>query len=186
MSAADIRLTLPAWIEDEVDGTRSHVDDEMRMDLAIRLARRNIEERTGGPFGAAIFDGEGRVVAAGVNLVLPQHCSAAHAEIVAFAAAQARVRRARLNENGERFVLATSAQPCAMCYGASFWAGIDEILIGARADDVMELSAFDEGPLPQDWIGELGKRGIAVRRDILRDAARDVFALYARAGGERY
>lgn len=186
MSAADIRLTLPAWIEDEVDATRSYVDDEARMDLAIRLARRNIEERTGGPFGAAIFDGEGRVVAAGVNLVLPQHCSAAHAEIMAFAAAQARVRRARLNEDGERFVLATSAQPCAMCYGASFWAGIDEILIGARADDVMELSAFDEGPLPQDWIGELGKRGIAVRRDILRDAARDVFTLYARVGGERY
>jgi len=186
MSVADIRLTLPAWIEDEVDATRTYVDDETRMDLAIRLARRNIEERTGGPFGAVIYDGEGRVVAAGVNLVLPQHCSAAHAEIMAFAAAQARVRRARLNENGERFVLATSAQPCAMCYGASFWAGIDEILIGARAEDVMELSAFDEGPLPQDWIGELDKRGIAVRRDILREAARDVFALYARVGGERY
>jgi tRNA(Arg) A34 adenosine deaminase TadA len=186
MPVAELRLTLPAWIEDEVDTTRIHVDDEARVDFAIRLARRNIEERTGGPFGAAIFDDEGRVVAAGVNIVLPQHCSAAHAEIMAFAAAQARVRRARLNENGGRYVLATSAQPCAMCYGASFWAGIDEILIGARAEDVMELSAFDEGPLPQDWIGELAKRGIAVRRDILRDAARDVFALYARVGGERY
>jgi len=186
MPVAELRLTLPAWIEDEVDATRIYVGDEMRVDLAIRLARRNIEERTGGPFGAVIFDGEGRIVAAGVNIVLPQHCSAAHAEIMAFAAAQAHVRRARLNENGGRYVLATSAQPCAMCYGASFWAGIDEILIGARADDVMELSAFDEGPLPEDWIGELAKRGIAVRRDILRDAGRDVFALYARICGERY
>jgi tRNA(Arg) A34 adenosine deaminase TadA len=183
---SDIRLILPAWIEDEADATGMYADDEARMDLAIRLARRNVEERTGGPFGAAIFDSEGRIVAAGVNIVLAQHCSAAHAEIMAFAAAQARLRRARLNEDGRRYVLATSAQPCAMCYGASFWAGIDEIQIGARAEDVMELSEFDEGPLPQDWTGELARRGIAVRRDILRDAARDVFALYARAGGESY
>lgn len=186
MPVADIRLTLPAWIEDEVDATRMHADDEARVEFAIRLARRNIAERTGGPFGAAIFDQEGRVVAAGVNLVLPQHCSAAHAEIVAFSMAQARVRRARLNEDGGRYILATSAQPCAMCYGASFWAGIDEILIGARSEDVTELSEFDEGPLPQDWIGELSRRGIGVRRDILRDAARDVFALYAQAGGASY
>jgi len=121
-----------------------------------------------------------------VNIVLPQNCSAAHAEIMAFAIAQAHVRRARLNEDGGKYVLATSAQPCSMCYGASFWAGIDEILIGARAEDVMELSEFDEGPMPADWIGELGKRGIAVRRDILRDEARAVFELYSRADGPMY
>jgi hypothetical protein len=50
----------------------------------------------------------------------------------------------------------------------------------------MELSEFDEGPLPADWIGELERRGIAVRRDILRDEARDVFHLYARTGGAVY
>lgn len=106
--------------------------------------------------------------------------------MMAFLAAQARLRRARLNEDGDRYVLATSAQPCAMCYGASLWAGIDEILIGARAADVMELTAFDEGPLPADWIGELERRSIAVRRDILRDAAREVLARYTREGGPGY
>jgi tRNA(Arg) A34 adenosine deaminase TadA len=73
-----------------------------------------------------------------------------------------------------------------MCYGASFWAGIDEILIGARASDVMELTEFDEGPLPADWIGELERRGIAVHRDVLRDAAREVLARYSREGGTGY
>jgi tRNA(Arg) A34 adenosine deaminase TadA len=73
-----------------------------------------------------------------------------------------------------------------MCYGASFWAGIDEILIGARSTDVMALSDFDEGPLPEDWIGELAKRGIGVKRDILRDEARALFEFYARSGGARY
>ena len=83
-------------------------------------------------------------------------------------------------------MLATSAQPCCQCYGASVWAGIDELLIGARAEDVTELSEFDEGPLPADWIGELERRGIAVRRDILRAQARDVFTLYAEQGGLTY
>lgn len=182
----EIRIALPGWIDEEIDPARIYTDDATRVGLAIRLAQRNIEERTGGPFGAVIFDGEGHVVAAGVNVVLTQSCSAAHAEIVAFAAAQARMRRARLNEDGRRYVLATSAQPCAMCYGASFWAGIDEILIGARSSDVTELSGFDEGPLPADWIGEFAKRGIAVCCDIRREEARAVFRRYAELGGSRY
>ncbi|HEY0231269.1 MAG TPA: nucleoside deaminase [Dokdonella sp.] len=186
MPITELRIALPAWIDDEVGAARVYADDEARIDLAIRLARRNIEERTGGPFGAAIFDDEGRLVAAGVNRVLPQHCSAAHAEIVAFMAAQASLKRARLNEDGRRYLLATSAQPCAMCYGASFWAGIDAIAIGARSEDVMELSEFDEGPLPADWIGELVRRGIEVRRDILRERARAVFVRYAELAGESY
>jgi tRNA(Arg) A34 adenosine deaminase TadA len=100
--------------------------------------------------------------------------------------AQQRLQRFRLNEGGEKFVLATSAQPCCQCYGATIWAGIDELLIGARSEDVEELTEFDEGPLPADWIGELEKRGIAVRRDILRDQARGVFLRYREVGGISY
>jgi tRNA(Arg) A34 adenosine deaminase TadA len=73
-----------------------------------------------------------------------------------------------------------------MCYGATFWAGIDILLIGARHEDVEELTDFDEGPLPVDWIGELEQRGIAVRRDILRDRARDVLRDYGKLGGRSY
>lgn len=186
MLATELSLSLPAWLDAEVGPPRVYADAEARVGLAIRLARRNIEEGTGGPFGAAVFDAGGALVAAGVNLVLPQRCSAAHAEVVAFIAAQARVGRARLNEGGGRYTLATSAQPCAMCYGASFWAGIDALEIGARSQDVMELSEFDEGPLPADWIGELERRGIAVRRDLLREQAREVFHRYAELGGARY
>jgi len=186
MPTTGIQLALPAWITNEIDTQRRYVDDEARVGLAIRLALRNVEHASGGPFGAAVFDAEGRVVAVGVNRVLPECCSVAHAEVIALMIAQARVRRARLNADGARHILATSAQPCAMCYGASFWAGIDELLIGARAEDVMELSDFDEGPLPTDWIGELEKRGIAVRRDILRAAASEVFIRYAGVGGRAY
>lgn len=179
-------LTLPDWLDAAIDRSRTYADDAGKVALAIELARRNVLERSGGPFGAVVFDGDGRVVAAGVNRVLPCACSIAHAEIMAFIAAQSRLGRARLNETGGRYLLATSAQPCCQCYGASIWAGIDELLIGARAEDVMALSEFDEGPLPADWIGELERRGIAVRRDILREQACAVFALYAGQGGRAY
>jgi tRNA(Arg) A34 adenosine deaminase TadA len=106
--------------------------------------------------------------------------------MMAFMGAQKRLGRFRLNEDGARYLLATSAQPCAMCYGASFWAGIDELVIGARAEDVMELSEFDEGPLPADWIGELEQRGIAVRRDVQRQPARAIFELYRSLAGTSY
>ncbi len=180
-----VTLDLPDWLDAEIDLSRVYDGDEAKVDLAIRLALRNVEEGTGGPFGALVFDGDGRIVSAGVNRVVPQSCSVAHAEMMAFMSGQARLGRARFNEEGS-FTLATSAQPCCMCYGASFWAGLDTMLIGARAEDVTELSAFDEGPLPADWIGELRARGIEVRRDLSRDAARDVFHKYAAKNGAAY
>jgi len=186
MISAAITLALPAWIDDEIDPAHAHASDAERVALAIRLARRNVAEGSGGPFGAVVFDEGGRVIAAGVNRVLPEACSVAHAEIMALAVAQTRLGRPRLNQDGRRYTLASSAQPCCQCYGASFWAGIDELLVGARSCDVMELGGFDEGPLPADWIGELERRGISLRRDILREQARDVFRLYASAGGSGY
>jgi tRNA(Arg) A34 adenosine deaminase TadA len=115
--------------------------------------------------------------------VVPQTCSVAHAEMMAYMLAQQRLASFRLNAgNNGRYILATSAQPCCQCYGATVWAGIDELLIGARGEDVESLTTFDEGPLPADWIAQLERRGIAVRRDILREEARAVLAGYGQGG----
>ncbi len=113
---------------------------------------------TGGPFGAAIFDDAGTLIAAGVNRGESLKSSLAHAEIIALAAAQQKLGRARLNEDCRRYTLATCAQPCCQCYGAVVWAGIDQLLIAARAEDTESLTGFDEGPLPADWITELERR----------------------------
>jgi tRNA(Arg) A34 adenosine deaminase TadA len=182
MLLAQIHLTLPVWVNDAVEEGRRYLTDEDKVGLAIMLSDRNVAMQSGGPFGAAVFDGEGRIVAAGVNRVVPHSCSVAHAETMAYMLAQQRLQRFRLNEGGGRYVLATSAQPCCQCYGATVWAGIDELLIGARSEDVEALTAFDEGPLPTDWVGELERRGIAVRRDILREDARRVLAAYGHSG----
>jgi tRNA(Arg) A34 adenosine deaminase TadA len=182
MLPLQIQLTLPAWLGEVADENKRYLSDEERVGLAIELSRQNVAHGSGGPFGAAVFDGEGRLIAAGVNRVVPQACSVAHAEMMAYMSAQQRLGRFRLNEGGGRYVLATSAQPCCQCYGATVWAGIDELLIGARAEDVEALTDFDEGPLPADWSGELERRGIAVRRDILRARARTVLAQYGESG----
>ncbi|WP_146908882.1 nucleoside deaminase [Arenimonas daejeonensis] len=182
MIYAQLHLTLPAWIHDEVDGQRLYPDAESRIALAIQLSRRNVDHRSGGPFGAAVFTGEGRLVGVGVNRVVPHNCSVAHAEVMALATSQQRVQSFRLNQSGERYTLATSAQPCSMCYGALIWAGIDQLLIAARADDVQQLAGFDEGPLPADWKGELENGGIQVRTDLMRDHARDVLRDYGESG----
>lgn len=185
MLYAQVHLTLPAWVH-ELDLATSYASDDDKIALAIALSRRNIDQGSGGPFGAAVFDSNHRVVAVGVNRVLPQNCSVAHAETMAYMLAQQRLQRSRLNEGGGSYTLATSAQPCCQCYGATFWAGIDRLLIGARSQDVMALTVFDEGPLPADWVGELQQRGIVVVRDLQRDAACAVLRDYGAHGGRSY
>ena len=188
---ASVGLRLPDWVHGAVDRERACPGDGDKVALAIALAARNIDEATGGPFGAVLFGPDDRVVAAGVNVVLPQTTSLAHAENMAYMLAQQALGRARINLDAEGracgpYTLATSAQPCCQCYGATVWAGVDRLLIGARAEDVHELTEFDEGPLPADWTGELARRGIEVVRDIARDDARAVLAAYGHGGGRRY
>ncbi|MEZ0469414.1 nucleoside deaminase [Luteimonas salinilitoris] len=191
MLRAQLQLALPAWVHEAVDPDAAVSGDADKVALAVELSRRNVEAGSGGPFGAAVFGPDDRIVAVGVNRVLAQHCSVAHAETMACMLAQQRLQRARLNRDDQdrpagHYTLATSAQPCCQCYGATVWAGIDRLLIGARAEDVMALTEFDEGPLPADWAGELERRGIAVVRDLHRDAACEVLRAYGTGGGERY
>ena len=191
MLYAQVHLTLPVWVHDAVDATRAYASDQDKVALAIELSDGNIQAQTGGPFGAVVFGPDDRIVAAAVNVVLPQNTSLAHAETMAYMLAQQRLQRARINEDDSgarsgRYTLATSAQPCCQCYGATVWAGIDRLLIGARSEDVMALTPFDEGPLPTDWIGELQRRGIEVVRDVHRDAACNVLREYGRQGGRCY
>lgn len=186
MLLAQVHLTLPVWVHDAVDTARAYPSDDDKVTLAISLAQRNVDAGSGGPFGAAVFGPDDRIVAIGVNRVLPQNCTLAHAETMAYMLAQQRLQRARLNDDGKRYALATSAQPCCQCYGATVWAGVDRLLIGARAEDVMALTEFDEGPLPQDWVGELERRGIEVVRDLRREQACAVLRGYGTSGGERY
>jgi tRNA(Arg) A34 adenosine deaminase TadA len=191
MVPTTVQLALPSWIGGVVNRSRSCENDDAKVALAIELSRHNVEAKTGGPFGAVVFGPDNRVVSVGVNCVLPLTCSVAHAETMALMLAQRGLGRARLNRDGEDrpigpYTLAASSQPCCQCYGATVWAGIDRLLIGARSEDVVTLTEFDEGPLPAEWIGELEQRGMQVVRDLCRDEACQVLRAYSAGGGARY
>jgi tRNA(Arg) A34 adenosine deaminase TadA len=156
-----------------------------RLLLAVQLARRNVERDTGGPFGAAIFDlATFRLVAAGVNRVIPESCSVAHAETMAIMLAQKRLGTFDLRSAGD-FELAASAEPCAMCYGALPWSGVRRLVYGATREDVQAIG-FDEGDKPPDWARALEARGIEVVHALLRAEAREALEGYRRRGGHIY
>ena len=98
-----LSLTLPEWVQELVRPGMVYAGREERMRLAIGLALQNVAARTGGPFGAAVFEAEtGRVVAVGVNVVVPANCSLAHAEAMAVALAQQALGRTTWPRRGCR------------------------------------------------------------------------------------
>lgn len=152
---------------------------EARARLAIALSRVSIAD--GGPFGAAIFDGDGALIAAGINRVVPWNSYEFHGEVVALALAKS------VYEQGYQlpasWSLVTSSAPCCMCFGRIFWSGLRELVVCARREDVESITGFDEGPLTADWQGALRSRGFVVREDVLREEARAVLHEYR---GPRY
>ena len=188
MKYPKLTLALPEWIESFVtDKEQSYASLQERMQFVIELSRLNVKHETGGPFGAAIFDCHtNRLVAPGVNVVIPAVCSVAHAEIVAIVIAQQVLGQYELGVKGmPTYELVTSTEPCAMCFGAIPWSGIRRLVCGARRNDAMKIG-FDEGPRPPNWIQELEKRSITVVRDVLQQQAASVLLQYHERGGEIY
>jgi tRNA(Arg) A34 adenosine deaminase TadA len=183
-------LSLPDWI----DGFVGHYLNERgmaletiehRMQLAIALSAENVRQQTGGPFGAIVVQEEtGRLIGVGVNLVTHLQMSAAHAEIVALTLAQRAAETWNLGEVGAT-QLATSCEPCAMCFGAVPWSGVNSVICGARKEDA-EDAGFDEGDKPLNWIKTLENRDIQVKLDVLHESAARVLQDYANADGTIY
>jgi tRNA(Arg) A34 adenosine deaminase TadA len=189
----EVRLKLPAWVADQVgDPSRRFDSDREKMALAIALASRNVAEGTGGPFGACVFDGgSGRLVAPGVNVVVPAATSVAHAEAMAILIAQQRLGTHDLAAEGlPPMELFASAQPCIQCYGIVWWSGVRRLVIGARESDVESLTGFQEGALPERWAERLADRPplppVEVRTDCLREEAREPLRRYREAEGVIY
>jgi len=175
---------LPAWVLSELaDLPETLPTDEDRVRLTNRLAERNHREDTGGPFAALVVEtATGRLVSAGVNLVLSSGLSSTHAEVVALSLAQARLGTWDLGTpDGPDLELVVNWRPCAMCYGAAMWSGIQRLVVAGEGPELEQLTGFDEGPMREDWAEQFEQRGIHVVSDVLRDEAVAVFRAY----GER-
>jgi tRNA(Arg) A34 adenosine deaminase TadA len=185
VTVGGLRIDGPDWLADVVRPELGpEAPDDERMAWVAGLLERQVVERTGGPFAAAVYDGRtGEVLAAAVNRVEPSSACVAHAETLALAEAGQAV--GSYNLEGREAVLVTTAEPCAMCLGALSWSGVVRVISGAGDVDARAIG-FDEGDKPTDWPTALRARGITVVQGIQRERIVAAMQRYLDAGGNLY
>jgi len=181
-----VTIACPPWVAEVVDWETRYPTDEARMQVAVTLARENVGRGGGGPFGAAIFQSDGRLVSVGVNSVVPSANSTLHAEMMAFMMAEHRLGSFTLEAEGlPAHELFTSCEPCAMCLGATLWSGVRRVVSAAARADALRLG-FEEGPVFPESFVYLEERGVRFTREVLRAEACAVLEAYREKGGPVY
>ena len=122
----------------ELDETNDYTAEDARfMELAIKLSEDNVDNG-GGPFGAVIVR-DGKVLATGVNRVVPNNDPTAHAEVSAIRAACKALGTFKL----DGCTVYSSCEPCPMCLSALYWAGVARICYGNTKADAKAIN-FDD------------------------------------------
>ena len=111
--------------------------DSELLERAIKIAIEGIY-KGGGPFGAIITK-DGEVLSEAYNEVVFSRDPTAHAEILAIRKA-CEMTGSHLLED---CILYTSCEPCPMCLGAIYWAGIKKVVYAADREDA-ENSGFSD------------------------------------------
>ncbi len=148
--------------------------DREHLAEAVELARL-AREHGNHPFGALVVASDGRVVAA-ENSVVTTGDPTGHAETNLVRRAAAELSPAELATS----VLYTSTEPCAMCSGAIFWAGIGTVVFALGGDELIELlpdgsAEFSLG-MPAREVFARGGHPTAVRGPYDIAGAREVHA----------
>lgn len=110
------------------------------MKLAIDKARETMNLNYGGPFGAAIIDKDGNVVAVSSNSVLKDNDPTAHAEVNAIREACKKLNTYDLSD----CVLYATGHPCPMCLSAIIWSNIKKVYYGCRPADAEKIGFRDD------------------------------------------
>jgi tRNA(Arg) A34 adenosine deaminase TadA len=153
---------------------RSAQPEPAFMKEAIELARRNIREGLGGPFGTVIVK-NGTILARGTNLVTSTNDPTAHGEIVAIRKACRALGSFQL----EGCEIYTSCEPCPMCLGAIYWARPKAVYFGNTRDDAAQAD-FDDRFLYEEL-----PRSFAARRIPMIQFMRDEALVAFREWGEK-
>jgi tRNA(Arg) A34 adenosine deaminase TadA len=157
--------------------------DEALLRRAFDVARRS---RAGGdhPFGSVLADGEGKLLMEQANGYASEGGDrTAHAERLLSS------RAARAYDLGflARCTLYISAEPCAMCAGAIYWAGIGRVVYGQTEKALKaQTGAHAENPtldLPWDVVFSAGQRRTEVVGPLLEDEAAKLQADFWQTGG---
>lgn len=87
------------------------------------------------PFGALLVHKE-KVILKAENTVITDHDVTQHAELRLVSQASRKFSEDVLKES----ILYTSTEPCAMCFGALFWAGIQKVVFGCSSKTLGKLA----------------------------------------------
>jgi tRNA(Arg) A34 adenosine deaminase TadA len=183
-----VTLTLPEWATSSSLYEKEYTTDEERMAFAIELAKRNVAEGTGGPFGCAIFErdletGKTTLFSVGVNRVVPLNNSTLHGEMVAIQFAQSKLGCFSMRQAGGKveYEMYTSCEPCCMCLGGTLWSGVSRVVCSATIQDALAIG-FDEGPVNDDSYEHLERAGIKVVKGVLQKEGAEVLQNYGKNG----
>ena len=147
------------------------LDHERFVRAAIREAE-SAREKGNPPFGAVLVAPDGTEMGRAGNTKAQTGDCTGHAEINL-------VRDASRQYNGSlrQAVLYASAEPCAMCAGAIFWAGIGQVVFGLRAERLYEMKGDTGNQLHlscRDVLAQ-GSREVGVIGPVLEEEAAAVF-----------
>jgi tRNA(Arg) A34 adenosine deaminase TadA len=137
--------------------------NEQFMQMAVRMSKDNVE-RGGGPFAALVVR-DGELVSRGINSVAEINDPTAHAEINAIRTATRKLQRFKLQD----CVLFTTCEPCPMCLGAVYWAGIPTVYYGNSREDAGKYG-FDDSYIYQQIAKPLENRQIRFTRILGKEA----------------
>ena len=128
------------------------------------------------PFGAVLVDAGGKVLLEAENGYMPSHDGTAHAERLLASQACTTLPAAILRGA----TMYSSAEPCAMCAGAIYWAGIGRLVYALSEHRLRELTGnHPENPtldLPCREVLGSGQRSTEVVGPLLEDEAAAVHA----------
>jgi tRNA(Arg) A34 adenosine deaminase TadA len=123
------------------------------------------------PFGAILVDGGGKVLLEAENGYMPAHDGTAHAERL-LATEACRTYPADVLAKATMY---SSAEPCAMCAGAIYWAGIGRLVYGLSEHRLRDYTGnHPENPtldLPCRAVFASGQRPTEVIGPLLEDEA---------------
>mmetsp|Transcript_23307 Transcript_23307/g.41331 ORF Transcript_23307/g.41331 Transcript_23307/m.41331 type:complete len:271 (+) Transcript_23307:210-1022(+) len=186
-----IVITLPAWANDfyETHKDMTFTTEEEMMKVAIALADRNVDEKTGGPFGTAIFEcdtttGVCKLFSIGMNQVVTLNNSTLHGEMTAIQFGQKKLNNFTFGANktlGKEYHLYTSCEPCCQCLGGTLWSGVSKLVCAASKFDA-EAIGFDEGPVFGKSYDALESAGVKVVRNVLREEGAKTLKRYGETG----
>jgi tRNA(Arg) A34 adenosine deaminase TadA len=153
-----------------MDDTR---DDVTQLRRAFKVARQALEHGNH-PFGAILVGPDGDVLIEQENGYLPNRDMTAHAERLLATAASKKYRPQQL----ARCTMYTTAEPCAMCSGAVYWAGIGRLVYGLSEKRLKEITGnHAENPtldLPCRTVFAAGQRKVEVIGPLIEDEAAEL------------